>query len=271
MNLSQDGNSGGDSNGKVRLSNRERIHQLHRKLHNEKTNENIIDKEPTPIVSSKPPRIRRNEVRKYLGDPLPLPYLTNSRQQSNNNNNEIDETTKTRKQFQIKKPLGEYKRQTFDDTYKEKLRDSLRNFQTRSSSRNRRSIDNETTIDQEEPTILSTESIKQRNNNTLSLEDKSPRGLILDNVIDKDRVITEFKQNNLLFFDSLKELSTPSISHLQDNKKLKEPLVPKKLNFKRDQESQYINVSLISILGSPILLFALTILLHYLIQKYLQF
>lgn len=270
--------NGDGSNGKLRLSNQERIYQLHKKLHNEKTNENII--EPQNNVSTKPPRIRRTDVRKYLGDPLPLPYLTTSRAQplETKENGVNIEVTQSRKHLQMRKPLGRNKAESFDDVYKDKLRNSLKNFQVRSSSRGRRSTDlAEQTIKQQQEEQPSTPNSKMSLVNTerdvsyYDIKGKSPSAVILKTLTDKDMVISEFKQRNKHTLKTIKNSWNNSSDDVSSKveQKLQEPFIPKKQHVRRDRESQYIHIHLISILGSPILLFGLMIFLHFLLKDFL--
>ena len=280
------GENGHNVNGKLRHTSREKLFELHRKLHNDKMNENVIENEPIQLVDEKPPRIRRSDVRKYLGDPLPLPYLDYSTRdetspkvgESNDRSNHVTNRIK----FQTRRPLGQnHVENEGGDIYKEKLKESLKKFQrSTASSTSRKLVDrvvqtedssNEPITPQGNPYNYT--KVNDYKSPTLSLEG-SPSGLnyriMLETFNDKDFIINNFKSRNPKINQPF--VSTPN-SKSPPRTTLLEPFQPpiNKPKLKRaDNKNEYIHIRLLSILGSPLFLLGLIFLLYYNLQNHLQ-
>jgi len=289
-------------NGENRIASQERIIQLHKRLHqNEKTNENIIDIEPQSIreqPNAKLSRIRKTDVRKYLGDPLPLPYLANPRpresiQNQNNhqqsqhqqpqhqhiNDEEISNDLQKRRKFQLRKPLSKSYQDQSEDQYKEKLRDSLKNFQRSSEAQSKRSVDKTVQTDENEDIPMTPKGSFNRSgfNNSFtspinfSGSYSQPYKMLVKDLDDKDFIINNFKSRNSNFY-----LNTPVPTKPvhENSKRLLDPVeltsdMSQKRPSPNHKQQPYYHIRLVSILGSPILLLGLLFLLAYILYEIL--
>ncbi|CCH46716.1 hypothetical protein BN7_6313 [Wickerhamomyces ciferrii] len=265
-------------NGNIRLTkNRERILELHKRLHNKQTQEALLDTEFQPVQESqhhaKPTRIRRADVKKYLGEPLPLPYLTSPRDIEKKNeektlNNSQNKTSHQRNTInRLKYPLGQNLSHDADtDIYKEKLRKSLKTFQRDQAEK--KLVDRVVQTDD----ILNEPHTPKSFRFPTSSGDMSPKsynntadGMKLENSFEKDMLLNGFKLRDSSF--------TPD-NFPKPLTKLKPPLEVTSdyvhgPSSRKSNNRKEIHLNCRSILGSPITLFILIMILYIYFQKFI--
>lgn len=271
-------------NGGPGFTNRERILDLHKRLHNEKTDEYVMNNDQPVKEFERTSKIRRADVRKYLGEPLPLPYLANSRTQRIGQDQVTPDPNVNRREIRPRQPLG--KDLTDQEmVYKDRLRNSLKKFQ-KSSERNKKLIDK--VVQTEEPTFPVTPNHKKSDDfgSRSQFEGLSPikgespsrigNKILLENSNDKDLILHKFKLKN---YSRLKDQTPLNSSQNPDDgfqyrKELLEPFEPSngKQIFKRSKiKKEYIHIRLISVLGSPLLFSGLLFLLYYTLKDFLRY